>query len=127
MNRSDITLVGIATVASLLILIPLGVGLADAQISNSTLTITNSTGTFDVPAFTNSTGTFLMSEWVEPVPEPEPFVEPPVFEEPEPVPVLPTGTLNIQKYVTPTFPDEYYIQDDMFEVLAKRTKSNIQF
>ena len=31
MNRSDLTLVGIATVASLLILIPLGVGLADAQ------------------------------------------------------------------------------------------------
>jgi len=97
-------------------------GFANAQVqSNSTLTITNSTGTFDVPAFTNSTGTYLISEWVEPVPEPEPFVEPPVFVAPEPVPVLPTGTLSVQKYTTPTFPDEYYIQDDLFEVLAKRT------
>ena len=85
-------------------------GFANAQVqSNSTLTITNSTGTFDVPAFTNSTGTYLISEWVEPVPEPEPFVEPPVFVAPEPVPVLPTGTLSVQKYTTPTFPDEYYI------------------
>ena len=58
----------------MMILVPLGIGLAYAQVSNSTLTVTNSTGTFDVPAFTNSTGTYLMSEWVEPVPEPEPFL-----------------------------------------------------
>ena len=47
MHRNDYALIGIATVASLLILIPLGIGLADAQISNSTLTITNSTGTLE--------------------------------------------------------------------------------
>ncbi len=97
MHRNDYALIGIATVASLLILIPLGIGFADAQISNSTLTITNSTGTFDVPAFTNSTGTFLMSEWVEPVPEPEPLEVtgfnnslPDITEPLVPAPILPS-------------------------------------
>ncbi|MDB4342111.1 fibronectin type III domain-containing protein [Nitrosopumilus sp.] len=120
MNRADYTLIGIATIASLLILIPLGVGLADAQISNSTISVTNSTGTFDVPAFTNSTGTYLMSELVPPpVPEPEPVVT--TSSSTPSIPILPTGSLSVQKYVTPTFPDEYYIQDDLFKVLAKRT------
>ena len=100
----------------------MGVGLADAQVSsNSTLTITNTTGTFDVPAFTNSTGTFMISEWVPPYvapPVPEPFVEPEPF---VPVPILPTGSVSVSEYIFPTYPDEYHLYDGFIEQLAKRT------
>ena len=94
----------------MLVLVPLGIGLADAQVSFNATSETS--GEFE---------SFNGTSTIEPVPEPEPFVEPPVFEEPEPFISQPTGFLNIQKYTTPTFPDEYYIQDDLFKVLAKRT------
>ena len=120
MHRSDYALIGIATVASLLILIPLGVGLADAQISNSTLTITNSTGTFDVPAFTNSTGTYLISEWVPPYVEPtvQPVVQQPVI---VPTPVLPTGSLNLQIYDQPVYEEEVELFDETQTRVTLRT------
>ena len=121
---------GIAVVASLMVAVPLCIGLSEegyitipeafGQVADTTISITNSSGTFDVPAFTNSTGTYPMSDFVLPVIEPEPVVEIP-FVEPEPFVSQPTGLLNIQTYTTPTFPDEYYVQDDLFEVLAKRT------
>ena len=119
---------GIAVVASLMVAVPLCIGLSEegyipipeafGQVADTTISITNSSGTFDVPAFTNSTGTYPMSDFVLPVTEPEPVVEPEPF---VPAPILPTGSLSVQKYTIPTFPDEYYVQDDLFEVLAKRT------
>ena len=63
MNYAGITLIGIATVAALLIIIPFAT--ADAQlVINATIN--------GEPAFTNSTGTYLSSEWVPPYVAPLP-------------------------------------------------------
>ena len=74
---------GIAVVASLMVAVPLCIGLSEegyipipeafGQVADTTISITNSSGTFDVPAFTNSTGTYPMSDFVLPVTEPESF------------------------------------------------------
>ena len=64
MNRADYTLIGIAVIASLLILVPI-ISSADAQlVINATIN--------GEPAFTNSTGTYLSSEWVPPYVAPLP-------------------------------------------------------
>ena len=91
---------GIAVVASLMVAVPLCIGLSEegyipipkafGQVADTTISITNSSGTFDVPAFTNSTGTYPISDFVLPVTEPEPVVEIP-FVEPEPFVSQPTG------------------------------------
>jgi hypothetical protein len=120
LNWAGYTLIGIAAVALLLIIVPI-IASADAQVfANATITVTNSTGTFDVPAFTNSTGTFLISQWVPPYVAPEPVVEEPPVEETPYVPPQPTGSLYIQTYTTPIFPDEYVVVDEIQEQLAKR-------
>ena len=134
---------GIAVVASLMVAVPLCIGLSEegyipipeafGQVADTTISITNSSGTFDVPAFTNSTGTYPMSDFVLPVTEPEPVFEadPPITDEtlnPPPddgVPTFSTGTsstlpnnsLYIQKYTTPTFPDEFNIVIDSLRLL----------
>ena len=64
MNRADYTLIGIAVIASLLILVPI-ISSADAQlVINATIN--------GEPAFTNSTGIYLSSEWVPPYVAPLP-------------------------------------------------------
>ena len=64
MNRADYTLIGIAVIASLLILVPI-ISSADAQlVINATIN--------GEPAFTNSTGTYLSSEWIPPYVAPLP-------------------------------------------------------
>ena len=109
--RTEITII---SALALVLTVPLAFG----QVFDETVVITNSTGTFEVPAFTNSTGTFPYYDYVFPAPEPEP--EP--FVEPEPfIPSLPTGTLSVQQYTPPTFPDEYFMHDDLFNQIAKRT------
>lgn len=133
MNRADYTLIGIAVVASLLILIPLGVGLADAQVTgnstsetsgdfesvNGTSSTSNEfefvngtsvTSTASSAEGTSTTTTTTTSTTID--------FDPTLF---EPVPLPPTGTLSIQKYTPPTFPDEYYLHDDLYRQLAKRT------
>ena len=74
MKLADYALIGITIIASLLITVPLLIGLNDegylpiafAQSFNATTTITNSTDTYDVPAFTNNTGTYPYWEYIYP-------------------------------------------------------------
>jgi hypothetical protein len=84
LNRSDFILLGIATVASLLILIPLGVGLADAQISNSTLTISIPSAFAQVETMTFPNGTTVEVEtFPEPISFPVPLQSDEIYEEGE--------------------------------------------
>jgi hypothetical protein len=77
-------LLGIATVASLLILIPLGVGLADAQISNSTLTISIPSAFAQVETMTFPNGTTVEVEtFPEPISFPVPLQSDEIYEEGE--------------------------------------------
>ena len=74
MKLADYALIGITIIASLLIAVPLLIGLNDegylpiafAQSFDETITITNSTGTYDFPAFTNNTGTYPYWEYIYP-------------------------------------------------------------
>jgi hypothetical protein len=78
LNRADYTLIGIAVIASLLILVPI-ISSADAQVSqNATIAIQNINGTFNQPAFINATGTWLISDYMENEwrPAPPPYVPP---------------------------------------------------
>ena len=76
MNRADYTLLGIAVIASLLVLVPI-IASAEAQVvQNATIpfTYSNNGTTINQPAFINATGTWLISDYMENEWRPAPYV-----------------------------------------------------
>ena len=129
MKRADYTLIGITIVASLLITVPLLIGLNDegylpiafAQSFDETITIINSTGTYDIPAFIDEDGT--LSPYWEYV---YPFVEPtPV--QPTPVQPTPVQSTPVQSLLMPVNGNNISSDINFNQVLIESTPTEDKF
>ena len=127
MNRADYTLLGIAVVASLLILVPI-IASAEAQVvQNATIpfTYSNNGTTINQPAFINATGTWLISDYMENEWRPAPYVPPTTTTSTSSSTPTSSVPYNPPQPPTPTIiyddTDEYYLYDGFIKQLAKRT------